>query len=219
MGFDRRDRVPADRAFAARPISVRCSASPAARVRVERDAVEADQADAQAVDAIDGRDDLVAERVDHRIVQSPVDGLGGIEQCRRDAARRPLDDVAMRGLQRVELGVGGVTANCAVASFSSASRNWNALRTSLTSTLAICKPRCGTVRSSPSASSRGMTSRIAPERQAGQRGKLALRHELPGRIFAARSCCWKRSYACQRSWRGGSARSRVAVLAIGASYH
>jgi hypothetical protein len=42
------------------------------------------------------------------------------------------------------------------------------------------------------------------ERQAGERRELALRDELSGRMRAAMSCCWKRSYACQRNWRGGS---------------
>ena len=73
---------------------------------VERHALELDQPDAQAVHAVDGRDDLVAQRIDDRIVQTPVDGLRCVEQRGRHAARGPPDDVAMRRFERIELGVG-----------------------------------------------------------------------------------------------------------------
>ena len=69
--------------------------------RVEHHAVEADEPDAQAVDAVDGGDDLVAERIDHHVVQAPVDRLRRVEQRRSDAARRALHDVAVGALERV----------------------------------------------------------------------------------------------------------------------
>ena len=57
---------------------------------------------------------------------------------------------------------GAWSANCAAASRSIITRKPNASRISRTSTCATCMPRCGTVRMSPSASRRGMSSRIAP---------------------------------------------------------
>src|SRR5205823_6047941 len=72
---------------------------------VEDNAVQANEPDSQAVDTIDARNDLIAERVDHPVVQSPVDRLRTVEQRRRDAAASLPDDVAVRRLELVELRV------------------------------------------------------------------------------------------------------------------
>ncbi len=57
---------------------------------------------------------------------------------------------------------GAFSAKRDAASRSMRMRNWKALRMSSRSTCATCIPRCGTVRIRPSASSRGISSRIAP---------------------------------------------------------
>ena len=150
------------------------------RLGVQRDAIEPDEADAQAVDAVDRRDDLVAERVDHRVVQAPVDRLRGVEQRRRHAARGALDDVAVRGLERVELCVGRgqreLRGRFPLQRQAELERVAHELHVDVGDLQAALRHR--------DEQAFGFQARNhfadRAERQARERRELALRHELPG---------------------------------------